>query len=62
MANQTKCLTPGTHFTTTVNQNTVSIEARLPFDLNVDAKEAEIIETLMHNAMEQILRPYFSKK
>jgi hypothetical protein len=59
MANKTKCLTPNTIFHSKVEGNKVSIEAELPFNLNIDAEEAEIIETLMHNSLEQILRPYF---
>lgn len=61
MANQTKCLTPNTQFHSKINGNRVSIEAELPFELDIDEEEGEIIETLMHNAMEMILRPYFKK-
>ena len=62
MANATKCLTSGAQFHTNIKSNKVSISVDIPFDLNLDIEEASIIETLMHNALEQILRPYFIKR
>jgi hypothetical protein len=59
MANKTKCLTPGTHFTTKITGNTISIEARLPFDPYINEEEAETLETLLHNQMELVLHKYF---
>lgn len=59
MANATKCLTPGAMFHSKIKRNVVSIKVELPFDLNIDKAEGKILETLMHNSMESILRPYF---
>ena len=61
MANSTKCLTPGTRFITVIDGDVVSIEARLPFELDIDEEEAVVLETLLHNLVEATLRPYFKK-
>ena len=62
MANSTKCLTSGAQFHTSIGPTSISISVDLPFFLNIDSEEAEIIEILMHNSLEQILRPYFLKE
>lgn len=59
MADPTKCLTPGAIYNFRIRSNKVFVEVELPFDLEIDESEAEILETLMHNSMESILRPYF---
>ena len=61
MALETQCLTSGAYFTTAVNENSVSVKVDLPFTLNVTEEEAELIERLMHNQLELILRPYFNE-
>lgn len=59
--NKTKCLTSGAYFSTEINQDRVGISVDMPFDLEIDENEAEILETLLHNAVEIVLRPYFKK-
>lgn len=59
MANKTKCLTSGAVFHTDINKRSVSVKVDLPFDLDVDEKEAEVLENLLHNQLELVLRSYF---
>ena len=61
MALETKCLTPDTNFTTIISGNKVESKMVLPFDLDITEKEAEILEKLIHNQMELILRSYFNE-
>tara|TARA_R100000315_G_C5220792_1_gene132685 strand:- start:205 stop:441 length:237 start_codon:yes stop_codon:yes gene_type:complete len=37
------------------------VKVDLPFPLDVDAEEAAILETLIHNQLELVLRPYFDQ-
>lgn len=60
MANSTKCLTDGAIFHTKISKDTISAKVSLPFSLDIDSDEAAILETLIHNSLEIILRPYFS--
>jgi DNA-binding response OmpR family regulator len=62
MANSTKCLTNGAVFHTSINEDSISAKVSLPFDLNIKKEEAEILETLIHNSLEIVLRPYFFDK
>jgi len=59
VANKTKCLTSGAVFHTDINKRSVSVKVDLPFDLDVDEKEAEVLENLLHNQLELVLRSYF---
>jgi len=59
--NKTRCLTSGAQFHTKINPSSVSIEVDMPFDLNMSEDESEVLETLLHNAIELVLRPYFEK-
>ena len=59
--NATKCLTTGAQFHTYIDNRDVGINVDLPFDLNIDEYEASHLETLLHNAVEMVLRPYFKK-
>jgi|APSaa5957512535_1039671.scaffolds.fasta_scaffold24317_5 hypothetical protein len=61
MANETKCLTSGAVFHTKISKRSVSITVELPFELDVDEDEATILETLLHNQLELVLRSYFLK-
>ena len=61
-ANSTKCLTPDARFHTEIGDRKISMEVDLPMDLNLNEKEAEILETVWHNATESVLRPYFYDK
>ena len=59
MAIKTKCLTPGCTFTTEVNAGSVAITAAFPQDIKLDEQEASLLQDLLHNTMELVLRPYF---
>ena len=59
MANPTKCLTNGAIYHTRIQSTKVSVSVDIPFNLDITEKEAEILETLLHNQLEIILRPYF---
>tara|TARA_Y100000592_G_scaffold69568_1_gene108248 strand:+ start:2453 stop:3223 length:771 start_codon:yes stop_codon:yes gene_type:complete len=59
--NSTKCLTSGAIFHTSTNPKNVKISVDMPFSLEIDEEESEILETLLHNAVELVLRPYFEK-
>jgi len=61
-ANSTKCLTPGAKFHTNIKPRKISMEVDLPMDLDINEQEAEILETVWHNATESVLRPYFYEK
>ena len=70
MTNSTKCLTPGTYFgfcmTTIIDRqdkevSLVSMEAMLPFRLDLTEEQAEELETLLHNQFELVLSRYFNK-
>lgn len=62
MANSTKCLTSGAIFHTHITDSGIVTKITLPFNLDINEDEAEIIETLIHNSLETILRPYFLEK
>jgi hypothetical protein len=59
MAMQTVCQTPSTWFTTHISGSDVSVLIELPFDLNLDEDDAELLEKNIHNAMELVLARYF---
>jgi hypothetical protein len=59
MANSTKCLTDGAIYKTAITNMRVSATVELPFILDISEQEAEILETLIHNQLETLLRPYF---
>jgi hypothetical protein len=61
MADKTRCLTSGAIFHTGISEDNVSVKVDLPFKLKITDEEAEILETLIHNQMELILRPYFHR-
>ena len=49
-------------FHTDIKPRKISMEVDLPMDLNINEQEAEILETVWHNATESVLRPYFYEK
>ena len=59
MANKTRCLTSGAVYHTYINKRSVSVKVDLPFELDVDEEEAEILSILIHNQLELVLRNYF---
>ena len=62
MAVETGCLTSGAIFHTSIQEKSVSVVVELPFQLEISEKEAEILDILIHNQMEVLLRPYFLAK
>jgi len=59
MALKTKCLTPGADFHTAIDASGVIVKVDLPFKLDLSEKEAKILERLLHNQLELVLRPYW---
>ena len=59
MAIETKCLTPEANFSTYISDRVVSASVHIPFDLGIDSDEAKLLEKLLHNQLELVLRPYF---
>jgi len=62
MALETKCLTPDAIFSTNVGSKYISLRVAFPFELNISKEEAEILERLIHNQIEVVLRPYFTNQ
>ena len=60
MALETKCLTPDTKFITHVGEQQILNDVELPFSLDIDEEEATLLEKLIHNQLELILRSYFN--
>ena len=56
MALETKCLTPDANFTTFISPRTIASTVRLPFSLDLNKQQAEILEKLIHNQLELVLR------
>jgi len=59
MARKTKCLTPGCMFHTRIHSKEISIRVTFPKEINFSKKEAILLEDLLHNSVEAVLRPYF---
>ena len=62
MARETKCLTSGAIFHIGIHPNSVVVDVDLPFELDIDEEEAEILSALIHNQLELVLRPYWGNK
>ena len=62
MANPTKCLTNGAVFHTEIEDFNIAIKVYLPFKLEINEEEAEVLETLIHNQLELVLRSYFESR
>jgi hypothetical protein len=59
VAQKTRCLTNGAVFHTAISSKKVSISVDLPFNLDIDESEADILTRLLHNQLETILRFYW---
>jgi hypothetical protein len=59
MALETKCLTPDATFHTYIGEKLIAIDVELPFNLNINKHEATLLESLIHNQLEVVLRSYF---
>ena len=62
MALETKCLTSGAIFHTAINDRDVSVKVDLPFKLDISDEEASILERLLHNQTEVVLRYYYESR
>ncbi len=62
MALETKCLTSGAVFHTAINESDVSVKVDLPFKLEISEEEAAILERLLHNQIELVLRYYYESR
>lgn len=62
MARKTKCLTPDCRYTTHINNESVSIRVSFPKPIKLSNKESALLENLLHNSVECVLRPYFMKE
>ena len=60
MARETKCLTPDANFSSYIRDSTIGAFVHLPFKRDLDEKEAELLESLIHNQLELVLRSYFN--
>jgi len=61
MAIATPCQTPGAQFHTHVNSAGVMVAVEMPSDKSLDLtlEQAKVLEAHLHNAVEQVLAPYF---
>jgi len=62
VAQETKCLTSGTIFHTAINERDISVKVDLPFKLSISEEEASILERLLHNQIEIVLRYYYANR
>ena len=62
MALETKCLTPGANFHSNIGTKYISMRVGLPFELRISEEEAELLENLLHNQVELVLRTYFRER
>ena len=56
-----ECQTPDAEYTIKISNNKVTFKVQLPMKLDLTKKEAKLLETNIHNAMEIVLAPYFTK-
>ena len=59
MAAETKCLTNGAIYNTEITSQKVSVSVELPFKLEIGEEEAKLLDALIHNQLELVLRTYF---
>ena len=62
VAQETKCLTSGAIFHTAINEWNLSVKVDLPFKLDISDEEASILERLLHNQIEVVLRYYYENR
>jgi len=62
VAQETKCLTSGAIFHTAINDWNLSVKVDLPFKLDISDEEASILERLLHNQIELVLRYYYEDR
>ena len=62
VAQATKCLTSDAIFHTAISEREVSVKVELPFKLDISDEEASILERLLHNQIEVVLRYYYASR
>ena len=62
MALETKCLTSGAIFHISIQEQEISATVELPFKLEISEEEATLLEVLVHNQLELVLRTYFENQ
>jgi hypothetical protein len=62
MAIKTACQTPGAQFHTKIASKSVEVKVDLPSELKLTKKEAQTLDSNLHNALELVLAPYFIKR
>lgn len=58
-AQKTECQTPDMIYDISINDNNIEIKLELPFTLDIEVKEAELLEKNLHNAIELVMSRYF---
>lgn len=61
MANPTVCQTPGAQFHIHISEQRIEAAVDLPTPLELTEKQAELLETNLHNALELVLARYFEE-
>lgn len=62
MATETPCQTSDAIYGISLTNRLVSCEVEIPFDLNLTADQAALLEANIHNALELVLAPYWIRK
>ena len=60
MALETRCLTPDVKFHTYIGERLIALDVELPFKLDLNEQDATLLEKLIHNQLELVLRSYFN--
>ena len=55
-----ECLTPGAVYHIEIKPKQVGVNVRLPISLSIGRTEAKEMENKIHDALEEILAPFFS--
>lgn len=55
------CKTPDAVYSTTINENDISVKVKLPFDIDLSNDKAEKLEADLHYAVEKVLSSFFEK-
>lgn len=58
---ETGCQTPEAVYNINISENEITLNVKLPFDLNLTEQEAELLESNLHNITEIVLSKYFYK-
>ena len=52
----------GAIYNTEITSQRVSVSVELPFKLEISEEEAKLLDALIHNQLELVLRPYFPRE